>query len=542
MTVQVGKLGIGEIKRRMPIYATAPEIWCREVIGYEPDSQQEPIIANYLKNKFTAVKSGHGVGKTASASIIGLHFISTRPWALIPCTAPTRRQLRSILWKEFTKWTRHSDYLTSILDIMGEKIVVKGHEKEWYIEAVTSRARSRDDSNVGLQGFHGDPKEGGGILYLVDEASGVPEASMTAVEGALTERLAYALIIGNPTHLSGTFYNAFHKDSDLWTTYTLSCENSAVVDESYPLRMAKKYGRDSDIYRVKVLGQFPRKESEGLVPLVFITKAHSWDPPILTEEDKRKRMYQVCGGLDVALSGRNSTILYLRRGNDIFFKKRCEEEKEELIAEWVAGYMNHFNVRDLVIDCVGPGSGVNSHLRKMGYQSRITVFKSGYEPHKRSILRMGDEELEFFNLRAQAYWHVRDIFYRELITLSYDDEDENLREQLTSIRVIPSRDASKIQIESKRDMASRGMESPDDADGLMLCMSSQLSNPSTVPAGAIAMNPRKGSSSLAPPRSELPLPTNPLSMMRVSPWSTLRGDTSVPSTDGFRFSSRKFMK
>ena len=542
MTVEVGKLGIGEIKRRMPIYATAPEIWCREVVGYIPDKQQEPIIANYIKNKFTAVKSGHGVGKTASASIIGLHFISTRPWALIPCTAPTRRQLRSILWKEFTKWTRHSDYLSSILEILGEKIVMRGHEKEWYMEAVTSRARSRDDSNVGLQGFHGDPKEGGGILYLVDEASGVPEASMTAVEGALTERLAYALIIGNPTHLSGTFYNAFHKDSDIWTTYTLSCEESAIVDEAYPLRMAKKYGRDSDIYRIKVLGEFPKKESEGLIPLIFVQDAHSTDPLLIPEEDKHKRMYQTCGGLDVALSGLNSTIIYLRRGHNVFFKKRCEEEKEELIADWVAYYMEHFNVRDLVIDCVGPGSGVYSHLRRMGYSSRCTVFKSGYEPHRHSVLRMGNEDLEFFNLRAQAYWHLRDLFYRQIITLSYEDEDENLREQLTSIRVIPSRDASKIQIESKKDMASRGMASPDDADGLMLCMSSQLSNPTTVPDIAMRVNPKREGSVLTPPHSELPLPSNPLSMIRTSPWSTIRGDTSVPMGSGFRFSGDRFKR
>ena len=533
--IEVGRLGVGEIQRRLPIYANAPEIWAREVVGFDPDPQQEPIIANYLKNKFTAVKSGHGTGKTASASIVGLHFLTTRPWALIPCTAPTKRQLSSILWKEFSKWTRHSPYLSSILEVMGEKVVVKGYEKEWYMEAVTSRARSRDDSNVGLQGFHGDPKEGGGIMYIVDEASGVPEASMSAVEGALTEKLAFVLMIGNPTHLTGTFYDAFHKDSDLWRAYTLSCLESDVVDPAYEIRIARKYGKESDIYAVKVLGQFPKRETEGLIPLVYITDALTTDPFPLTEEELRLRQNRVCGGLDVALSGANSTLLYLRRGNNVFFKRRCEEEKEEKIAEWTAAWIDYHNIYKLAIDCVGAGSGVYSHLRKMGYGSRIVRFKSGSEPFTRSVLKLGQEDMEFFNLRAQAYWYLRSLFYMQNIVLSYSDEDDQLREQLTSIRVKPSRDGNKIQVESKQDMRTRGLESPDEADALVLCFSTQLSYPITIPESARTMNPMKRSSSgvgmdrsLRPgafqDRGEGEGPTpkrNPLSLRKSSIWSTM---------------------
>ena len=452
-------LPIAAVKSRLPIYVNNPVLWANEVVGFHPDQQQEKILAGYLDRGFDAVKSGHGVGKSATASIRGLHFLSTRPFSIVPCTAPTRRQLRDVLWKEFAKWIRHSPYLSSILTWEAEKIRVKGYENEWYAAAVTSRAKGGDDTNVGLQGFHAGPSTGG-IHFIVDEASGVSEASMSAVEGALTEENAFALMIGNPTHLSGTFYNAFGKDSDLWHKYTLSCTDSSIVDPKYAERLAKKYGLHSDMYRVKVLGEFPRRESEGLVPLAFVLESFNRDPE---DVDDSTRVY---GGLDVALSGANRTILMIRRGNNVFYKAVCEYDKEERIAQWAADHISHYKMDKLTIDCIGPGSGVASHLRTMGLSRKIVQWRSGDRPvSKRAIS-------DFYNIRAQAYWYVRGLFYDSNLALSYDTDDDLLTGQLTNIRVFPYRD--QVIIESKKDMKKRSIASPDDSDAVVLCFSSDL--------------------------------------------------------------------
>ena len=452
-------LPIADVKRRLPIYVNNPVLWAKEVVGFHPDQQQEKILAGYLDRGFDAVKSGHGVGKSATASIRGLHFLSTRPFSIVPCTAPTRRQLRDVLWKEFAKWIRHSPYLSSIMLWEAEKIRVKGSGNEWYAAAVTSRAKGGDDTNVGLQGFHAGPTTGG-IHFIVDEASGVPESSMSAVEGALTEENAFALMIGNPTHLAGTFYNAFGKDSDLWHKFTLSCVESSIVDPAYYERMAKKYGLHSDMYRVKVLGEFPRRESEGLVPLAFVLESFNREA---SDVDDSQKVY---GGLDVALSGANRTVLMIRRGNNVFFKAVCEYDKEERIAQWAVDHITHYKMDKLTIDCIGPGSGVASHLRTMGFGRKIIQWRSGDKPiSKRAIS-------DFYNIRAQAYWFVRSLFYDSNIALSYDTDDELLTGQLTNIRVFPYRD--QVIIESKKDMKKRSMASPDDSDALILCFSSDL--------------------------------------------------------------------
>ena len=338
---------------------------------------------------------------------------------------------------------------------------MKGYENEWYAAAVTSRAKGGDESNVGLQGFHAGPSTGG-IHFIVDEASGVSEATMSAVEGALTEKNAFALMIGNPTHLSGTFYNAFGKDSELWHKYTLSCTDSSIVEPKYAQRMAKKYGVHSDMYRVKVLGEFPKRESEGLVPLAFVLEAFNRNPDDVDDSPK------IYGGLDVALSGANRTVLAIRRGNNVFFKGICEHDKEERIAQWAADRITHYRMDKLVIDCIGPGSGVASHLRTMGLSRKIIRWRSGDKPvSKRAIS-------DFYNIRAQAYWYVRGLFYDSNIVLSYDTDDELLTGQLTNIRVFPYRD--QVIIESKKDMKKRSIESPDDSDALVLCFSTDLRN------------------------------------------------------------------
>lgn len=500
-------LSVAEVKRRLPIYVNNPVLWAKEAVGFHPDPQQEKILAGYLDRGFDAVKSGHGVGKTATASIRGLHFLSTRPFSIVPCTAPTRRQLRSILWKEFAKWIRHSNYLSEILIWEAERIKVRGYESEWYAEAVTSRSRGADDSNVGLQGFHAGPGTGG-IHYIVDEASGVTEGSMSAVEGALTEANAYALMIGNPTHLSGTFYNAFGKDKDLWHSMTLSCLDSSIVADSYPKRMAKKYGKYSDMYRVKVLGEFPTRESEGLVPLAFVMDAYG------RGEDDVDPGSEVWGGLDVALSGANRTVLYLRHGNYVFFKALCEQDREEDIAEWLRENILRYDVTCVTVDAIGPGSGVISHMRKMGLGRKVRAFKSGDKP----VGRKNDQL--YFNARAQAYWYLRSLFYTTNIALAHDSDDELLTGQLTAIRVEPY--GSKVKIEQKKDMKRRAIDSPDDADALVLCFANEVNKVrSNLPSKLMNFRPIKERATgpwsitgISTPES----PTTKFGMLRGNGW------------------------
>ena len=80
--------------------------------------------------------------------------------------------------------------------------------KDWGAFARTAR----QDAPESLQGFHGDH-----LLFVIDEASGVPEEVFEAAEGALSGPANRLLMLGNPTRNSGTFHASHHKDRGSFT-------------------------------------------------------------------------------------------------------------------------------------------------------------------------------------------------------------------------------------------------------------------------------------------------------------------------------------
>lgn len=82
-------------------------------------------------------------------------------------------------------------------------------------------------------------------------------------------------MVGNPTRTSGYFYDAFHKNKELWATFTLNAELSEnVSEETIKKRAKKQYGIDSDAYRVRVLGEFPKgPSSDALFSVELLDEA-----------------------------------------------------------------------------------------------------------------------------------------------------------------------------------------------------------------------------------------------------------------------------
>ena len=76
-----------------------------------------------------------------------------------------------------------------------------------------------------------------------------------------------------------------------------------------------------------------------------------------------------------------------------------------------------------------------------------------------------EDEEHFYNLRAEAYWKLRE--WIKTANLPRDDgllALANIKYKISSVK------KGQIKIESKIDMAKRGLESPDVADALMLTL------------------------------------------------------------------------
>ena len=106
---------IDELAKSMRQYIDDPVPFVQNVLKAQPDKWQIECLRAIANHPRVAVRSGHGVGKTALESWAILWFMFTRPFPKVPCTAPTQQQLLDILWPEISKWLKRSELLDGLL-------------------------------------------------------------------------------------------------------------------------------------------------------------------------------------------------------------------------------------------------------------------------------------------------------------------------------------------------------------------------------------------------------------------------------------------
>jgi reverse gyrase len=90
---------------RSRILPSDPVEWTRDKTGVNLWSKQREISYSVQKNQLTAVKSGHGVGKSFTTSNLASWWVDTHPVddTLVVSTAPSSRQVGAIMWEEIRK-------------------------------------------------------------------------------------------------------------------------------------------------------------------------------------------------------------------------------------------------------------------------------------------------------------------------------------------------------------------------------------------------------------------------------------------------------
>ena len=105
-----------------------------------------------------------------------------------------------VLWKELVKWLKlMPEQIQGLYEWSNTYIRVKERPETWFARAKTARKEAPE----ALAGVHGDY-----VMFVIDEASGVPEEIFNTAEGALTSSDILVIMISNPTRLIGYFYEA----------------------------------------------------------------------------------------------------------------------------------------------------------------------------------------------------------------------------------------------------------------------------------------------------------------------------------------------
>jgi phage terminase large subunit len=428
--------------RENPIY------FLTDVLGVVPWEKQEEIIESVRDNDNTAVASGHGVGKTFISACTTLWFLLCHDQSRVITTAPTNRQVESILWAEI--W---SLYKNARVPLGGRLLKTSLNiEEKWFALGL-----STDDPDR-FQGHHAKH-----LLLVMDEAPGVDPKIYEAAQGILTQAHSKALLIGNPTSASGPFFDCFK--SKLWNTFHISCYDSPAIrdPEGFPSLTTQKWiderkehwGENSPMFQSRVLGEFPIEGEDTLIPLNWCERAVArWHK----NKTAKRLNTHIFLGLDVARYGTNKTVLtdYLPpRVREITkIQRKSTTEAVNMVIQ--AGITAGAKLQQVTVDDTGVGGGVVDRLRDLKYP--VIPINFAQKPA---------DPMHFRYIRDEIYWYLREMFRSNEIEIPPNDD---LIAQLSAIKYKINARSGRIEIETKDDMRKRGIDSPDEADSVAIAV------------------------------------------------------------------------
>lgn len=422
-------------------------VWAKIKSGKnQPLTEEEK---EYAKKMGISIMAGKGLGKDLLASMIILWFIICFPSPKIGATANSSKQLKDVLWSEIRKWAKGTavdDWLT----FQSERIFMKTEKKDdwgkqWFVTARTVNAKSTADEQAEtLAGLHEDY-----MLFVIDEASGIPDPVFRPFETTLTGICNWIFMIFNPTQSRGYAVDSHTKNREHWVCLQWDAEESELAQnpqfKAQIERLEKAYGRDSNVFRINVKGRPPIADSDTLMPWDWVNDAIDRDMVIQPDDP-------IFFGIDVGAGG-DKSVVCIRQG--CIVKKLYTYntvDTMELVGR-VSNLIEEYEPQALFVDNIGIGIGVYNRLQELGHR----VFAV-------DVRRKGRNEDKFQKLRDELWWALRTQFEKGTISIPKDDE---LIAELTTIKYKPESDG-RIKVESKKDMKARGLHSPDRADSLMM--------------------------------------------------------------------------
>jgi hypothetical protein len=492
---------IAELRKssRKAAYRTDPVLWAKDVLGIHLWSKQREVALSLRDNKRTAVKSCHNAGKSKLAAILACWWVATHPvgQAIVVTTAPTYQQVHGIIWREISKHHQlakeHGQGLPGYIT-QSDKLNIQTDEGSFQ----AGWGRKPADSNMhGFQGVHERY-----VLVIVDEACGINETLWTAIEAITTTGDARILAIGNPddpnTHFGKIFNDPQVKTE--WVHHTISAFDTpnltqphlndkksvhykrAQLDKDFPDELRplmlqpdtveswrQQWGEQDPRWKSKILGEFPDQSENSLFSQAVINKAV--ETVVVPDHDARPIL-----GVDLARFGNDISAIYKVEEGYVYTvddegNKTRTDRRGKLVRKvktWAkADGVESKNIIhqtaleemacEVRIDVGGLGAPIKDEVAALAQTTYSVVGMNGNGPTPDS----------YHWKNARAWWHdsLREQMASGQIDLDYNDG--KLKDELLGIRYHFKNNYRALQVESKDDMAARGVKSPDHSDAVV---------------------------------------------------------------------------
>jgi hypothetical protein len=428
-------------------WANNPILGVKQLFGVEPSEQQKKMIrAAWIPKSRVARSSCQGAGKTACLTWLTYLFLLTQEDCRILITSPSAQQLNRVFNSELEKWkSKMPPQFQKQFIVNKEKVALKGMEGFQFASLVTASAEHREN----LQGGHSK-----NYIILADEASGIEEDIFDVLLGTLGTKIdgvarGRMIMTSNPLRASGRFYETFTTEGmeKKWDLDYFSAHESPIISKDWIDEMADRYGEDSDIYRVRVLGRFPRRASSQF-----------FSSDSVGDAIKNKLQEQVYGyfprivGADIARFGDDRTVFVCRQGPKILDITTFNGLDTMQVAAELHEYYRKYKAGLIAIDAIGIGAGVFDRCKQLMMPvHQVVVSQKSTDPR------------QFFNLRSQLYGLMK-LWLENGADLP---KEQDMKKQMLSMEYGYNQ-KMQVQMIAKKDLKAKGLASPDIPDAIAL--------------------------------------------------------------------------
>ena len=451
-------------------YRRSPALMVEELFGHALpqglDAWQRKVLDDFPHNPRQAMACCKGPGKTAVEAWLGWNFLLTRKYPKVAALSITGKNLEDNLWSEMAKWQNEAPILKALFEWTSKRIALKAAPETWFMTARTfQQSANAEELGQTLAGIWGEH-----VLFLVDEAGGVPVPIIRTAEAVLqrTGTEGHLVLAGNTTSSTGALYEAIVTRRHLWKCYEVTADpddpqRTPRIDIEYCREQIREYGRDNPFVTINILAKFPTQGVNQLITADEVRacigrhlhlKAYEWAAKIL--------------GVDVADMGDDRTVIFPRQGHAYLKPAVLRHMDPVFIAGKVGEMASQWGAHSIQVDSSGGwGVGPIAILRQAGF----------------TVLPVNGSEKalnpKFFNKRTECWWNACEHL-KEGASLPAEGVDELVAELSAATYGYKG---DKIIVEPKQLIKARIGRSPDLADALVYTHAFPVSVTSDTRAG-----------------------------------------------------------
>lgn len=310
-------------------------------------------------------------------------------------------------------------------------------------------------------------------IYFKDESAFWEHQE--AAESALSQTTNCVIDISTFNGIGNLYYRKWVAGK--YPIFVFDWHDDPRKDQAWYEKQKIKYSHDP-----KVIAQEIDRDPHKSVSNIFLP--YDWIMAAVNIELKPEGA--IWGGLDVAdEEGEDTNVLAIMHGNVLL--PRIEEWNgvDTTITTRMAMNIGEEEKAEFInFDSIGTGAGVRGESKQLKTKIKFNPVNVGWATTENQIYDDKPNSDKFGNLKAELWWRLR-MRFEKTYRYMYGDKSEkekidkdtliSLPNDLKLIRELSQpkiiyKENGKIYVESKKDMKSRGVKSPNRADAVVMLL------------------------------------------------------------------------